>query len=285
MAETYFPFAAVPVYQAQWSSMLKSVISDGAALAADLLPFGDSTGMQVKVPAGSGWVQGFFYNNSATKVLAIGANSSGNPRIDLVVLSCDEVAGTITAIILAGTPAPSPVAPALTQVVGGTWQISLASVAVANGAATITAGNVTDTRTFAAARSTLGTPQEATIAANESTVSASYVDLSTPGPAVTVTISGSGLAIVTLTAGMFNGTVNNGNAMGVALTGANTVVAVDTRSLQFASAVANQQGGPFSVRRLVTGLTPGVTTFTAKYKSLSGGTASFNARSILVEPL
>ena len=110
--------------------------------------YGDSSGRQVKVKTGRACVRGHWYENTAEETVAIAANASGNPRIDRVVLRLDPSANSIVLAVVQGTPAGSPSAPSLTQTDVGTYELTLAKVAVANGASTITAGNVTDERAF-----------------------------------------------------------------------------------------------------------------------------------------
>lgn len=85
-------------------------------------------------PDGPG-VTGAYVAGSAATNLAIGANASGNPRIDLV--THPEAGGA--AAVTAGTPAVAPVAPATPA-----GKIPLATVAVANGA--VAPGTITDVR-------------------------------------------------------------------------------------------------------------------------------------------
>jgi hypothetical protein len=86
------------------------------------------------------------YNNAVVN-LPIAPNTSGNPRIDRVIVTIDEVnARAIQITVLAGIPAVSPVPPTLTQNTGTTFQLSLAQVAVASGTNQILAGNITDER-------------------------------------------------------------------------------------------------------------------------------------------
>lgn len=101
--------------------------------------------VNVEVHVGAALVNGKLYESDATKQLAVGANASGNPRIDLVVLRIDYTAQTIRQVIKQGTPAGSPVRPALIQS-ASIWEIPLADIAVANGFSTITQVNITDRR-------------------------------------------------------------------------------------------------------------------------------------------
>jgi len=106
-------------------------------------------GMSVSLATGWAWLQGYWYQNDAALALAIGAANPTLPRIDRIILRLDVLSGrTIAAVVLAGTPAASPAAPALTQTTD-TWEISLAQVAVAAGATSIVAGNITDERSDA----------------------------------------------------------------------------------------------------------------------------------------
>lgn len=84
--------------------------------------------------------------NDATTVLTITAANVTNPRIDRIVMTVNDAYYTgstnnVVFQVLAGTPAASPVAPAVPA-----NSISLATIAVAANATAITAGNITDTR-------------------------------------------------------------------------------------------------------------------------------------------
>jgi hypothetical protein len=84
--------------------------------------------------------------NDATVVLSITTADPTNPRVDLVCLTVNDAyyTGALNNAVLqvvAGTPAGSPVAPALPA-----NSISLATVAVGAGATAITNANITDTR-------------------------------------------------------------------------------------------------------------------------------------------
>jgi hypothetical protein len=84
--------------------------------------------------------------NDATTVLSITTANPTNPRIDLVCATVRDAyyTGAYNDVILqvvAGTPAGSPVAPALPA-----NSISLATIAVGAGATAITNANITDTR-------------------------------------------------------------------------------------------------------------------------------------------
>jgi hypothetical protein len=149
MAESSFPFDGGSVAENQWGDMAQFWLGTGVIKGQlNLLnTFADSTGMQVKVDTGKAWVQGYFYKNDALKVLPISAANATNPRIDRVILRLDFTANSITVVVLAGTPAASPVPPVLTQSVSK-WEISLAQVYVGANVSTITAANITDERSL-----------------------------------------------------------------------------------------------------------------------------------------
>lgn len=101
----------------------------------------------VEIQIGAALVYGRLYENTAVVTKAIGANASGNPRIDTVILRVDFVAQTVRLVVLQGTPAASPVRPTLTQD-ASYWEIPLADIAVANGFATLAQSTITDRRRF-----------------------------------------------------------------------------------------------------------------------------------------
>ncbi len=128
----------------------------------------------------------------------------------------------------------------------------------------------------------------AIVATSQSTASATYVDLTTVGPEVTLTVNTSVMVIVT--AGInSNAASDPAGFVGYAVSGANTIAATDTTAMAFAATIS---GGvitldPFvrgSAVSILTGLTPGSTTFTAKYRA-AGNTTFFVNRSIVVVPL
>ncbi|MFA4972457.1 MAG: hypothetical protein WC683_07570 [bacterium] len=130
---------------AVWKRLLRDGVFEG--VDSELAVSASSpAGMSVSLATGWAWVQGYWYENDAAKTLTIGAANPTLPRIDRIILRLDVLSGrTVGAVVLAGTPAASPSAPSLTQT-ADTWEISLAQVAVAAGATSIVAGNITDER-------------------------------------------------------------------------------------------------------------------------------------------
>lgn len=100
-----------------------------------------STNIEVEI--GAAQVNGHFYETTAVETFVVGANASGNARIDTVILRLDYVANTIRLALKQGTPAGSPVAPVMQQD-AVIWEIPLADIAVANGFSVINQTDITN---------------------------------------------------------------------------------------------------------------------------------------------
>jgi len=121
----------------------------------------------------------------------------------------------------------------------------------------------------------------ATVAAAESTASATFVALATAGPAVTCQTRTTALVTVSMLSN--NGVVGNSCFMGVAVSGATTIAASSLVALTAAeSDIANSDDNCRQI--LVTGLTPGSNTFTAQYR-VNSGSGTFTNRVISVVAL
>jgi hypothetical protein len=125
-----------------------------------------------------------------------------------------------------------------------------------------------------------------TVATSETRSATTYGDLTTVGPAATVTIPASGRAMVILTANEANSSATGANTyMGFAVSGATTIAPSDAQTFNFANGgAANTVSVQGSATYLVTGLTAGSNTFTAKYR-VNGATGTWSNRSIVVLPL
>lgn len=169
MTSVAFPFdagAGANSQEAQWMQMARywrltgvipntglsstaGSLNDPQVLASELSVFADSSGMQVKLHYGRAWIQGVYYDLPSADEglpLAIAGNSSGNPRIDRVVLRLDWTANTVTPTVITGATAASPTAPALVQTFASSWDLPLAQVRVASGLATVASNLVDDER-------------------------------------------------------------------------------------------------------------------------------------------
>ncbi len=108
-------------------------------------------------------------------------------------------------------------------------------------------------------------------------------DLTTVGPAVTVTTGPS--AIYMISAFISNSTALAGGLMSVAVSGATTLSASTTRILRIMSGAASENAKQSFIGMFDGSLTPGSNTFTAKYAIVGSGTASFSSRELVVFPL
>lgn len=111
--------------------------------------YADSTGRQVKLRSGiSGLVRGYLWMSDTVSDEIIGslpANTSGNPRIDRLVLRLTRSTRQVRTLFVQGTASATPVAPALTQdlsVTTGVWDFPLARWQVPAGYTTIAAGDI-----------------------------------------------------------------------------------------------------------------------------------------------
>lgn len=124
-------------------------------------------------------------------------------------------------------------------------------------------------------------PSTATVSTTETTSSTTYVDLTTPGPSVTVTTGTA--AIVWAVVRTQHSSSTGECSWSVAVSGATTIAASDNwRGLQSGVAAANPNR--FGVCHLFTNLTAGSNTFTIKYRT-TAATATFLHRDIIVVPL
>lgn len=127
--------------------------------------------------------------------------------------------------------------------------------------------------------------QYAVVTTLETTTSSSYVDLTTTTDTVTLNIGANGLAVVIMSAEMFNSTSGDYASMAFAISGATTRAAASPYEVFTQSTATSSPDNKISYSVLVTGLTPGSTTFKLKYKIIVGGTGSFQKREISVIPL
>lgn len=118
---------------------------------------GAGANMSVDVAAGRAYVLGtenamqgaYFVTNEAAVNLAIGTANGSNPRNDLIVVRVQDseysgAVDTAAAVVVPGTPAASPVDPAVPA-----NSLRLARVRVNAGATSITSANITNLRTLA----------------------------------------------------------------------------------------------------------------------------------------
>ena len=133
----------------EYEKLASSYATDGLiGSTADTFPvYADSTGRQVKIRANKmAQVRGYLWGSdtSADETVAATTNTSGQPRIDRLVLQLSRTTRNVRTSLKTGTPAASPTAPALTQNTGssGVWEIPLARWQVASGYTTIAAADI-----------------------------------------------------------------------------------------------------------------------------------------------
>lgn len=218
----------------------------------------------------------------------LGADSVGAAQIQANAVGASELADNAVdtnAIQALAVTAAKIANGTITSVQLGTNSVSQTQLA---DNAVDTAAIVDNAVTFAKVdESTFPATTEAEVLTSEATTSATYTDLATPGPAVTMTPPASGKVKVTITAAkVTDGTTNQTASIAFAVSGGNTAAASDARSNNINQ--GNNVGGladGSSSTFLLTGLAVSPTTFTAKYRSSGSATATFANRRILVEPV
>jgi hypothetical protein len=119
------------------------VHGDGGELAVSA---SDPPAMSVQVGTGTAMIRGRFCENDAALTLPVTTAHATYPRFDRVVVRLNASPGrTIDIVVKPGTPAPSPVPPALTRT-AETWELSLAKVWVEVGATSILSTQIADER-------------------------------------------------------------------------------------------------------------------------------------------
>lgn len=124
-------------------------------------------------------------------------------------------------------------------------------------------------------------PSTARIDTSETTASATFTDLATTGPSVTVTCGT--IAIVFFAASQANNSTDSACLSSVGVSGASSVAASDTWSI-LTDGVTAGNFVRYGMPHVFTGLTAGSNTFTMKYRAGSS-TANFRYREISVIPL
>jgi hypothetical protein len=151
MAETSFPFENVDVSESQFSRFFRNFQDYGVkGVPGDnhLLVSGDDSGLQVRVSAGEAFVRGHYYINTNQATVTL-LSAGTNTRIDAIVLELDPVLNSITVKAVRGEEVSSnPVAPSLTQLDVGVYQMLIAYVTIPADTASILSDMITDKRTF-----------------------------------------------------------------------------------------------------------------------------------------
>lgn len=104
-----------------------------------------STGMNIIVGAGQGWINGHKMINTVDMPLTIDAADVQLNRIDAVIFFVDWTSRTMGIDVIKGSAAASPTAPSLIRT-GSRYEMCLAQISVGKQTTAITAAMITDTR-------------------------------------------------------------------------------------------------------------------------------------------
>jgi hypothetical protein len=151
MTITAYPKPGVVTTSDQFRDFFREFIGTGALKDADLKPYGDSSGLVVKFPAGMSVIDGIAVKSTAVESRAVGGGSGGGlSRKDTLVANLDFSATPIIQfVVLPGIPAASDPAPPSLALAGSiVFRWPMADIAVSPTASTITAADVTDRRTL-----------------------------------------------------------------------------------------------------------------------------------------
>lgn len=128
----------------EFSRFFDGILSDGVfEEIGDAFRVTAGNGMSVNVGIGRAWLKNTWIFNDGSLPVVITASEPILNRIDSVVLYVDYPTRTNGISIVKGTPASSPVAPALTNTAEH-WEYKLADVYIPATATSIAAGNVTN---------------------------------------------------------------------------------------------------------------------------------------------
>ena len=135
------------VYNAEdVTSYLDKIVGSGVfPVPSNQLQVRASSGMQIIVNEGQGWIQGHKMINDADLTLSVDASDVLLNRIDRVIFYTDSIGRTMGIEITKGTPAVNPVAPALVRT-SSRYEMSLATISIRKGITAITGSMISDTR-------------------------------------------------------------------------------------------------------------------------------------------
>lgn len=123
-----------------------SLVTNGVFYAiATNLQVSPGTALAVSVAAGSAWINGYRYENTDDLNMPLTTADGSNPRIDRIVVRLSMISRSIQLAAVAGTPAATPTAPALTRT-SDVYELCVAEVLIPAAATSIAANNITDTR-------------------------------------------------------------------------------------------------------------------------------------------
>lgn len=135
--------------ETDFARLVKALGHEGVRGSADALKIRPAaSGLGIEVSSGMAVIQGRYYaledDGSGAKTIAL-TTAAANPRIDRIALCLNYAPRTVSLMVLTGTEAASPVAPALVRNTAQ-YMISLAQVRVGVGAASLKESDITDER-------------------------------------------------------------------------------------------------------------------------------------------
>lgn len=101
--------------------------------------------MTVNIKAGKAWINGYYFHNDSDLTVTLAVADGVLNRIDRIVLRLDFATRAITPVVKKGAFSSSPLAPAL-QRNADAYELGIANIYVARGAASISQSNITDLR-------------------------------------------------------------------------------------------------------------------------------------------
>jgi len=151
MAEQSFPFENIDTTESQfseWATNFQETGVQGSPTGTELGITVTGSDLNLTVASGQAFIRGHYYINTSDLVVAV-PTAGVNTRIDILVVELNPTTNTIVTKLVQGEAVSAdPVAPTLTQSATGIYQLPISTLTIPNSTVVITAGMLTDTRTF-----------------------------------------------------------------------------------------------------------------------------------------
>lgn len=150
MAEMSFPYGSVNHDRRYKSNDFRAYyalfLGNGVFYSnSNALKVNEGDGMTVMLSIGNAFIEGAGYRNTSVKAIKLDTADGALSRIDRIVIRNDYKVRDTYSAVLKGTYSAQPQAPALTRN-ADMYEIAVADVLVAKGAASITQADIKDTR-------------------------------------------------------------------------------------------------------------------------------------------